>query len=108
MSFTESQIQSLIFLGLGVLVVLGTSFLKNINWSKKQKHSIAVILSALTGVVSSYFKKNGTGDLTSIAENSAYLYAISQIAYVFVLGNTTLDTWLTKFNILPSSNRSEN
>lgn len=101
MNLTDSQTQSLLFLGLGILVVLGTSFLKNVNWSKKQKHFLALILSSLTGLVSSYFQKNGTADLVNIAKNSTYLYTISQIGYVYFIGNTSLNAWLTKFNILP-------
>ncbi|NDB81290.1 MAG: hypothetical protein EB127_00865 [Alphaproteobacteria bacterium] len=102
MDLTNTQLQSLGFLALGALVVLGTSFLKNAKWSSKQKHFVSIILSTLTGWVATYFQKNGTSDLENILKHSTYLYAFSQIAYAYFVSNTSLDTWLTKFNILPS------
>lgn len=99
---TDSQIQSATILVLGILVSLTTSFLKNINWSKKTKHSITVALSAITAVVSSYFQKNGTQDLTDIGKHFTYLYAVSQLFYVYGVKNTQLNSWLTGLNIIPS------
>jgi len=99
MNLTNTQFNSLLFLLLGVIIVFATSFLKNANWSKKNKHSLAVILSTLTGVVSSYFQKNGTSDLVDIAKHSTYLYTISQLAYTYFISNTSFNQWLTKFNL---------
>lgn len=102
MTFTDTQIQSLTFLALGIVVSLATSFLKNINWSKKTKHSVTVILSTVGAVVSSYFQKNGVQDLEDIAKHFTYLYAVSQLFYMYGIKNTQLNAWLTNFNILPA------
>ena len=102
MTFTNTQTQSLTFLALGIAISLVTSFLKNINWSKKTKHSVTVTLSAVAAVVSSYFQKNGSGDLEDIAKHFTYLYAVSQLFYAYGIKNTQINAWLTKFNILPA------
>lgn len=102
MTFTDTQIQSLTFLALGVVVSLATSFLKNINWSRKTKHSVNVLLSALGAVVTSYFQKNGVQDLEDIAKHFTYLYAVSQLFYAYGIRNTQINAWLTKFNVLPA------
>jgi len=102
MNLTSAQSQSLLFAGLGVLVVLLTSLIKGNHWSKKTKHFVAVVISALTGVVSSYFQKNGTNNLTDVMKHSTYLYAISQLVYTYALGNTSINTWLTNFNLVPA------
>ena len=102
MNLTTAQTHSLVYLGLGLLVVLGTSLLKTIDLSPKQKHAIAGFLSVVSGYVSAYFAQNGTDDLVSIAKQSTTVYAVSQLLYGFVLQNSAVDTWLTKFNLLPS------
>lgn len=102
MTLTDTQTQSLTFLILGIVVSLATSFLKNINWSRKTKHSVTVALSTMGALVSSYFQKNGTQDLEDIAKHFTYLYAVSQLFYVYGIKNTQLNAWLTKFNILPA------
>lgn len=102
MNLTHVQIQSLQFLGLGVFVAGATSLLKTVNLSPKVSHAIAAILSILTGVVSSYFAKNGTTDLTDIAKHSTYIYTASQLVYAYTLKGTSFDVWLTKFNLLPT------
>ena len=106
MDLTTNQTQSLTFLGLGLAVALLTSLLKNVNWSSKQKHTAAVFLSIVGGYVSSYFQKNGTTDLTDITKHSAYAYAVSQLFYSYALKNTSVNAWLTKFNLLPGSKES--
>jgi hypothetical protein len=102
MTLTDTQIQVATLAGLGLLVTLVTSFLKNINSSKKTKHTITVVLSVLTGAISSYFQKNGTVDLEDALKHSAYLYAASQMFYVYGLKNTQINALLTSLNILPS------
>lgn len=102
MTFTNTQIESLTFLILGIVVSLGTSFLKNIDWSKKTKHSVTVVLSTVGAIVSSYFQNNGVQDLEDIAKHFTYLYAVSQLFYAYGIKNTQLNAWLTKFNILPA------
>jgi len=102
MNLTDSQILSLAFLGLGVVVALGTSLLKNVNLSPKVSHAIAIVLSIASSYVSAYFAKNGTTDLTTIAKQSTYIYTASQLIYAYALKGTTFDAWLTKFNLLPS------
>ena len=107
MNLTSGQSQSLIFLGLGLVVTLLTSLVKKEKWSTKTKHSIAIVLSALGGFVSQYFKANGTTDLTSLAQHSTYLYAISQLVYAYALSNTTLNAWLTQFNLIPGGKSTD-
>ncbi|NDB81751.1 MAG: hypothetical protein EB127_03235 [Alphaproteobacteria bacterium] len=102
MTLTDTQIQSATLAGLGFFVTLATSLLKNINASRKSKHTITVVLSALTAAVSSYFQKNGTLDLEDMLKHSAYLYAVSQMLYVYGLKNTQVNAWLTSLNVLPS------
>jgi hypothetical protein len=104
MSLTTTQTHSLLFAVLGLAVVLVTSLVKTINLTPKQSHFISVVLSIATGAVSSYFQKNGSADLVSIAKNSTTIYAASQLIYGFALQNTSVDAWLTKFNLLPAKN----
>jgi len=99
MSLTSTQTQSLTFLVLGIFVSITTSFVKNIDWSRKTKHSISIILSSLGAIVSSYFQKNGITDLEDIAKHFTYLYAVSQIFYAYGIKNTQFNSWLTKFNL---------
>lgn len=102
MNLTDSQTTSLAVLGLAVLVVLGSSFLKTVNLSSKVSHAIAIVLSISTGFVSNYFANNGTTDLTTIAQQSTYIYTASQLIYAYALKGTTFDVWLTKFNLFPA------
>lgn len=102
MTLTDTQVHSLTIAALGLFVTFATSTLKNINYSKKTKHTVAVVLSALSGLVSSYFQKNGTADLQDIVKHSAYLYAASQMLYVYGFKNTQINAWLTNLNILPT------
>jgi len=101
MNLTDTQTLSLVFLGLGILVSLGTSLLKTIDLSPKVSHTIAVFLSLVASYVSSYFANNGTGDLTEVAKHSAFVYTASQLFYGYALKDSTLNAWLLKFNLLP-------
>lgn len=102
MNLTHAQILSLAFLGLGVVVAVGTSLLKTVNLSPKVSHVIALVLSLASGYVSAYFAKNGTTDLTTIAKQSTYIYTASQLVYAYALRGTSFDAWLTKFNLFPA------
>jgi hypothetical protein len=100
------QTESVLYAVLGVFVAITTSFLKNANWSPKSKQTLTVILSTLAGWVSTYFEAHGTADLTSIAKNTAYAYAVSQIFYGYLLKDSTINEWLVKFNLLQSRKKS--
>jgi len=102
MNLTDSQTTSLVMLGLAILVVLGSSFLKTVNLSSKVSHAIAIVLSVATGFVSNYFANNGVDDLTTIAKQSTYIYTASQLIYAYALKGTAFDVWLTKFNLFPA------
>lgn len=106
MNLTSGQTNSLLFLGLGIVVAVLTSLVKQEKWSTKTKHAVSVVLSLLTGYVSQYFKTNGTTDLTTLAQHSTYLYAVSQLVYAYALSNTTFNGWLTQFNLVPGGNRN--
>jgi hypothetical protein len=101
MNLTHSQTESLTFLALGIAVTLLTSLLKTVDLSPKSSNAIAGVLSLLTGYTSAYFLKNGTTDLLDAAKHSTYIYAASQLVYIYALQNTTFNAWLTKFNLIP-------
>jgi hypothetical protein len=103
MHLTLNQDHALLYAGLGLVVVVLTSFLKSVNFTPKQSHFLTVVVSILTGAVSTYFAKNGTDALFSVTKVSTAVYAASQLIYGFALQNSTVDAWLTKFNILPSN-----
>lgn len=100
------QTEALLYAVLGVFVAVATSFLKNANWSPKAKQTLTVVLSTLAGWVSTYFEAHGTADLTSIAKNTTYAYAVSQLFYSYLLKDTTVNEWLVKFNLLPGGKKS--
>jgi len=102
MNLTHSQTESLMLLGLGILVTLLTSLLKTVDFSPKTSNAISGVLSLLTGYVSSYFLKNGTVDLMDTARHSTYIYAAAQLVYIYALQNTAFNAWLVKFNLLPT------
>lgn len=102
MNLTDTQTTSLLFLGLGIVVTLLTSVLKTVTLSPKVSHAISVVLSVLAGYVSSYFQKNGVTDLTDLAKHFTYVYATSQLVYGYALKDSSLNAWLTNFNLLPT------
>lgn len=102
MNLTDLQIEALLFLGLGIVVSVGTSLLKTINVSPKVSQTIAGGLSVLAGYSSSYFARNGISDLEDIAKHSTYIYTASQLVYAYALQSTALNAWLIKFNLLPT------
>ena len=80
-----------------VLVVLGTSVVKQVNWSTKTKHTVAAVLSVIGGGVVA-FADNGwdfsnfadSGTLTTIAA----VYGGSQAVYQWFVKNSVLDARL--------------
>lgn len=91
--------EALVFLGLGVVVALGTSLIKQDGWSLKRKQSVATLLSLLGGVVTAYFNKNGVVELGNTLQSSAMLLAVAQLAYSYALKNTKLNKFLTGLHL---------
>lgn len=82
-----------------VLVVLGTSLLKNVDWPDKTKHFIAVALSLVAGVVGLW----ATGQLdgaTDVAAVVTLIYGAAQAFYGFIFKGTVLDSFLSETAVL--------
>jgi len=95
----------LVILLLGVVTVVGTSLLKNVEWSDKTKNLIALGLSVLGGGV--YVLQQEGWDVSAFAsvdllEMVTMVYGASQALYGFVLNGTGFNTTLENSLVTPS------
>lgn len=90
-------------LTVGALVVILTSVFKTIDLSTKWKHTIAVGLSAVGGVLLTWKQYNGNFSVDNLAAEFAAVYASSQLIYNYILKGTNLDQILEAFKIFGKS-----
>lgn len=92
-------------------VVLGTSLLKNAEFSSKVKNLIALVLSGVATVVVVWFT-GGVDAAAAVKDPAAFaglvglIYGVSQLLYNFILTGTGLETALTKVRVLPGGDDS--
>lgn len=87
-------------LSLGVTLL--TSLFKSVKFSKKQKTSIAAVLSILAGVASVALV-SGDFSLENLAANAVSIFGASQAIYQFILNGTGLNKKLTEVNLFGSN-----
>lgn len=81
-----------------VLVVLGTSILKNVDWSDKVKNTIAVVLSVVAGVAS-VWATGGFIGVTDVLEVATLVYGVAQAIYIFIFKGTGFNEVLSNWSI---------
>jgi hypothetical protein len=81
-----------------VLVVLGTSILKNVDWSDKVKNTVAVALSVVAGVAS-VWATGGFVDVTDVLEVATLVYGVAQAIYIFMFKGTGFNDILSNWSI---------
>ena len=86
-------------LSVGLVVTILTSVFKTINFSARQRHSIAVVLSAIGGALLSWVNFNGDYSVPHLLETFSAVYASSQLIYGYVLNGSNLDQVLTAFSV---------
>lgn len=77
---------------LGVVVTLGTSFLKDVNWTDKQKTSVAVALSTIVGGAAVFLQ--GDVDPKDLLGVVTTVFASSHAFYKFIFADSTFNTIL--------------
>jgi hypothetical protein len=93
-------------LSVGLVVTLLTSLFKTINLSIRVKHTVAVVLSVIGGLVVTWAGLNGDYSLPNIVSAVSAVYASSQLFYNYLLNGTNLDQVLEAFNVFNRSSSS--
>lgn len=73
-----------------LLVVFGTSVIKNVEWSDKVKNLIAVGLSLLAGTVGVY-AAGGFNNATDVLQTATVIYGAAQLVYQFIFKGSSLN-----------------
>jgi hypothetical protein len=98
---------SLAYAGAGLLVIVLTSLLKKDHFSRKTNQAITTVLSIIGGIVTSYFQKNGTADLTHTIQHTAYVGTVAQLVYSFAYKDTTVEAFLDSIHITAGGVKKE-
>lgn len=89
-----------------VLVVLGTSLIKNVEMSDKTKNGIAVVLSVIAGIATDLSTRAfdfSTYQGLDILGTVLIIYGASQLIYKFIMEDTPVDEKLQSVHVLPSN-----
>jgi hypothetical protein len=73
-----------------ILVVFGTSLIKNVDWPDKVKNLIAVGLSLLAGTVGVY-AMGGFNNVTDVLGAATVVYGAAQAVYQFIFKGSSLN-----------------
>lgn len=88
---------SVLVIGLSLVVTLLTSLFKSVNLSIRKKSAIATVLSIGAGTAACY--QSGTLTSADVFGSIAAIYGVANFAYQFILRGTGLDNKLTNINL---------
>lgn len=101
------MLTGLIVFGVAVLVVLGTSLIKNVNMSDKVKNLIATVLSVVGGVVTVLGTHNwdfGAFEAGDVLGTVLIVYGAAQLIYQFILKGTSVEAKLEDTKVVGGNN----
>jgi hypothetical protein len=90
--------------GVAVLVVLGTSLIKNVSMSDRAKNLIAVVLSTIGGIITDLSTRAfdfSTYEGLDILGTVLVIYGAAQLIYQFIMKDTSADAKLESIKVLP-------
>lgn len=101
------MLTGLIVFGVAVLVVLGTSLIKNVNMSDKVKNLIATVLSVVGGVVTVLGTHNwdfNAFEAGDVLGTVLIVYGAAQLIYQFILKGTSVEAKLEDTKVVGGNN----